>query len=609
MKNTILIEEEEYPLSQLEEIYSFQNTRNFYRKSKKPGFGIVTHVGYLHKLEPVQNGRKRTGSIVFMLPKVFRGLKNDIESQYIENGYKEPDWLKRLIWYFYNGLKEYRRRVSNSKYFDDEKKESAIELRAKNGAIEYTFLDLYISFSAFYEKNKNLILLKHLQSISNRVTKPKWEKTIRRSNPLFIENDQPIYLKIVNKKKEINSDEELIVIFISILSYLNREIGYHFRHDTVYNIIKGQEFEKLKKIGKARLRKIKHKYFSDILKRMFWLCEIFFELESVADARECFDYLVVNKYNQVFEDMIDKLLVNENYDEKDEYGLSLSDLKFNEDGKIIDHVYADPSLVKNFFNSDKVYFIADSKYYSPDENALSETEVVKAKGKALYKQFTYAKNLTQFNVNIFNKDKDSSVKIRDLDITEGYDILPNYFIYGYLKDKMDYVNEGLEVSKTDRRSDVISYHWKYRLFDRDTLYIQHHKINFLYLLKSYLSTNSEYVARQSEKIRSHLKTSFINFLRSESGFSFFRLKFENKESIQSFVEKNFKILNGKTYSFSTNNSLSFILIIALHEKDSESRNNLKEFLIESGILNQDGTSFYSFKFGEYDEVNEYAPLT
>lgn len=608
MKNTILIEEEEYPLSQLEEIFSFHSTRKFFRKSKKLGFGIVTHVGYLHKIEPRQNGKKRAGSIVFILPKVFRALKENIEAEFVANSYKEPEWLKKLIWYFYNGLKEYRSRVSNSKYFDDERKESAIELRTRNGAIEYTFLDLYISFSAFYARNKNLILLKHLKSISSRVTKPKWDKTIHKSNPICFDSGQPIYLKVVNKKKEINSDEELIVIFISILSYLNQEIGYNFKHDTFYNIVSGQEFEKLKRTGKAKLRKIKHKYFSDILKKMFWLCEIFFELESIADAKQHFDYLVVNKYNQVFEDMIDKLLVNEGYDEKDEYGLSLNDLKFNEDGKILDHVFTDSSLVKNYFNSDKVYFIADSKYYSPDENAFSENEVIKAKGKALYKQFTYAKNLTQFNVNIFNRDKDSSVKVRDLDITEGYDILPNYFIYGYLKDKMDFVNEGFVVSNTDRPSDVISYHWKYRLFDRDTLYIQHHYINFLYVLKSYLSRNSEFISQQSKKLRDHLRSSFISYLRSKSGFSFFRLKFDNKDSIQTFIEKDFKVLNGRTYSFPIKNSLNYILIIALHEDDCGGRNNLKEFLIERGILNDDGTSIYSFDFGEFSEVHQYTPL-
>ena len=63
-----------------------------------------------------------------------------------------------------------------------------------------------------------------------------------------------------------------------------------------------------------------------------------------------------------------------------------------EDGKRIDHIYKDDSLVPE----GKIFFIGDSKYYSDD------SEVV---GESIHKQFTYAKNIIQYSLNIFQKEE------------------------------------------------------------------------------------------------------------------------------------------------------------------------------------------------------------
>ena len=55
----------------------------------------------------------------------------------------------------------------------------------------------------------------------------------------------------------------------------------------------------------------------------------------------------------------------------------------NKDGKIIDHIYEDKSLI----DRSNIFFIGDSKYYKSDNTAVQNSK---------YKQITYAKNIIQY---------------------------------------------------------------------------------------------------------------------------------------------------------------------------------------------------------------------
>ena len=81
--------------------------------------------------------------------------------------------------------------------------------------------------------------------------------------------------------------------------------------------------------------------------------------------------------------MVDKLLSDPISEEKTTSdGISLKKLKYNEDGKVIDHIFDYESLIDN----SNIFYIGDSKYYKSDNIA----------GKlSKYKQFTYAKNVIQ----------------------------------------------------------------------------------------------------------------------------------------------------------------------------------------------------------------------
>ena len=60
--------------------------------------------------------------------------------------------------------------------------------------------------------------------------------------------------------------------------------------------------------------------------------------------------------------------------------------KYQKDGKVLDHIYHDNSLV----SKGDVYSFGDSKYY------LESTMIA---GESKYKQFTYAKNLIQMYID------------------------------------------------------------------------------------------------------------------------------------------------------------------------------------------------------------------
>lgn len=72
---------------------------------------------------------------------------------------------------------------------------------------------------------------------------------------------------------------------------------------------------------------------------------------------------------------------------------------------------------------------------------------------------------------------ESGVRLRD-DVTEGYNIIPNFFISAKMDMKFDYSNDGID--KTDRKKNKHKQvQFKNRLFDRDTLLLFHYDVNFL----------------------------------------------------------------------------------------------------------------------------------
>lgn len=562
----VLIEEEAYPLDLLENIFddaSFYNINNSFE-------GVIKTVGYYYS--------DTRGTLVYMLPKVFMRddgktvfelSKIDLANLHYDDSFtfdSKYQWVRQLAIYFYNSLKEFKRRRFQSKLFN---KSSHTFLNSNIPQNEYSYLDLLLTFVNFYQKNKNTILYRHIQSISKNSRKTSWDKTVRKQTPLINASNQPIYDRYLNKKKVVNYQEELTIYFFSILNRFNEEHGLNIKIDRSYTVVRGSAFELLKRNGLSKLRKIKYRYFSDVYKKMYRLCELYFTNNDLgAKSHKNHEFITVDNYNIVFEDMIDKLFSDPIFevDNERKNGLSLRDLKNHPDGKIIDHIYADKSLI----DDSNIFYIGDSKYYKVSGKADKSSQ---------FKQFTYAKNVIQFHIDILNEETELSRNLRYRDeITEGYNITPNFFIYGYIDDYGNFEDSLLE-PKADKP--IKSSHFPDRLFDRDTLFIHEYKINFLYVLKSYTASNSSDLKKFRLESRSQFREKFLKFFNDpySSGFLIKEKDFNSLEDLKEYVDANFRSLNGRCISI-TNKKKNKLLIAEPYLSGLTNQLNFDQYIFE-----------------------------
>ena len=546
----LLIEEQEYPVKQLEALF---DDFKFYKQTGNKG--VIKSVGYYHSY--------KNNELVFMLPKVFMRdgtdtifgkstveLFDTLQDTSVKHD-QDLQWLRELSIYFYNSLIEYNRRWEKNSLLNPSK---TFELNTNIGSNNYSYLDIVLAFTNFFKKNKNFILQHHIEQVTNKVTKPRWEKTVRKALPLMTASGTPVYLGIRNKMKVRNVEEELITYYFSILNKLNQAHQLNLKIDKSYNLITGIKFERLcaNEYGSSKLRKIKYRYFNDTLRRMYQLCELYFTNNSKASSKkDKEEYLCVNNYNIIFEDMIDKLFTdNVTSDE------SIQHLKKNQDGKLIDHIYEDQSII----DRSNIFYIGDSKYYKPDS---------KAGPLSKYKQITYAKNIIQYNIDLWNDEHrfyNEKTVYRD-DTTEGYNITPNFFVYGRIENESNYTEHQIEL--IDKKPEC-KFHWKHRLFDRDTLFVHQYSINFLFVLKAYTAYTPTSLQKFQLEVKNIFRSGFIDYFNNPqlSQFTFYKSTID-EEQTNDYIKDNFKKLNGKCIT-----TIDGRLILAKHAAD----NSLNPFL-------------------------------
>jgi len=400
-----------------------------------------------------------------------------------------------------------------------------------SGSNDQTLLDTVLSLIDFHKEHASLFTYITIINASGN-NKIHWGKTINKIQPI-LQDGVPIYVDFLNKNKAVNYDEELIVLFYSVLQYLRHRYFFPLRANLNYELLKPVEIEAMIESGRGTklLRSIRRKYFKDELVMLWKLLYSFFDKsESIRSGKTREEALLARSFHCVFEDMVDNLI-------GDDY---FSDLKENEDGKEIDHIYKDRSLL----DDSQVYYIGDSKYYFYGDNLDK---------KSLYKQFTYAKNIIQLNIDIFNKpagkrnteeeDIIRNVRYRDR-LTEGYNLTPNFFVRGYIR--QEDLADGHACYTEDRlipNEQLMpdNTHFENRPFDRDTLVLKAYNINFLFVLASYV-TNADgdsFKCRIREKFRNDMIAVF------NEKFDFFKVY--PSYDIQRFVAKHFGDFIGKMY--------------------------------------------------------------
>ena len=388
-----------------------------------------------------------------------------------------------------------------------------------------TFLDVLLSLVRFNRENQDFFMftMKNLRSGLNKIN---WTRTIAHSAAI-VQDGSPVYISPVNKKRQINFDEELLVIFFSTLNYISETYGFPVSITLGFELIRGKRFEQLLDgQGKVRLRQIKYKYFSDKALQIWDLCYAFFDkayqIRINADQKE---YLLVKNFNIVFEAIIDELIGDRNIP---------VGLKEQYDGKRVDHMYSWQGLIEN--DEKPIYYIGDSKYYKLGNDVGKES---------VYKQYTYARNVIQWNLDLFmdGKQKPSDVKLRD-DVTEGYNVIPNFFISAKMDSGLSYADR---VDETERRhSYFVSRQFENRLFDRDTLLVFHYDVNFLYVVSLYARDNAGQKAVWKNKVREIFREKIQDILSKQ--YEFYAMRQHPGVDGVGYIREHFKQLLGKVYT-------------------------------------------------------------
>jgi len=522
----ILIEEYQYNVTDVRDILQGLNTLE-----NVEGKVSVHYVGYFYNVS--------LGDCVFVLPKVLLkdvGGKELVFGKYLPSDLihvdeespldkVERDFIYKFAVWIYRAIVVYKNDKRNDSTIVYQKKIA----RAGRGSRRQsnTFLDILLSLIQFNKDNQSFFffVLKNIHAGYNKIN---WTRTISTTTAI-VQGGSAVCLNPVNKKRKINFDEELLVIFFSILNYIGDTYGFPKDINCNFDLIKGKQFEKyLKGYGKVRLLQIKYKYFSDKALQLWQLCFAFFD-----ESRQVFvntdqkEYLLVKSFHIVFEAIIDALIGDNPLPD----GMN----KKQEDGKIVDHLYTAKSLIEG--DTGNTYYIGDSKYYKMGNELGKE---------AVYKQYTYARNVIQWNLNIFSDGNvpTSGVKLRDEE-TEGYNIIPNFFISATMDEKFDYSNDGIK--ETDRKNNrYMSKQFNNRLYDRDTLLLFHYDVNFLFVLSLYAKNNGGEQRKWKEKIRKRFREEIQSWLQQD--FEFYAMKPRPTVNVRKYIETHFRQVLGKVYT-------------------------------------------------------------
>ena len=466
----------------------------------------------------------------------------------------ERNFLYELSVWIYRAINEYKRLNPESEIVA---RQTISQIDNSQNKVENTFIDILLSLVKFNEENQDffMFVIKNIHSGYNKIN---WRKTIATKQPMM-QDDSPIYMNPVNKKKQINFDEELLIIFFSILNYINEHFGFPVKINFNYDLITGELFEQYRSFyGSIRLKQIKYKYFSDKALKLWQMCYDFFEQsQQISSSNNALDYLLAYKFENIFEAIIDNLIGQHDLPKK---------LQEQKDGKIIDHLFLYSDLTHRPFGEDNdIYYIGDSKYYkigaSVGENSI-------------YKQYTYAKNVIQYDFDILWDEKRTEDEAMYLDpLTEGYNITPNFFISADIKPPFSFDNDGLTPHLNAKGKPVrhLNKHFINRLFDRDTLWISHYDINFLFILALYGRGNEFAKTSFRDEARKEFRRAIIGVLKSQYEFAI--LEPREAYSLQRAVEINFKRLHGKIYC--PIKGKDFVLL-ALENDAAEDNQRLKD---------------------------------
>ena len=486
-------------------------------------------------------------------------LDSDYWEKEVDGTYK--DFLFEFAVWIYRAINVFQNSTPNDIV---RKKQVSIAGKGRK-QIPDTYLDILLALIRFNQDNRDFLLftIKNIHSGYNKIN---WTRTISHSSAI-IQNGTPVYLNPVNKKKQINFDEELLVIYYSILQYLRVHYGFPIHVDYNFTTLSEAKFDQyIKGLGKKRLREIRYKYFSDKAIELWELCYAFFEAQQIAISVDTKQYLLVKNFNIVFEAMIDALI-------GDDPKQLAPKMKEQKDGKLVDHLYKDTALSSLMQASEKqkqVYYIGDSKYYKMHRSVDEYSE---------YKQYTYAKNIIHCNIELLLKGEKGYLPYRD-PITESYEVSPNFFISADVDDDLNY-NE-----KVKARGEVKeTCQFENRLFDRDTLLLSHYDVNFLHVLSLYARDKAYEKAEWKKRVRELFKKQIVEVL--EKRYRFMAITPREGVDFEDFYKHNFQLLLGKVFTLPSPNEQEYYLVGLDNDEQYSDENDMVRTMLEPSFYIDD----------------------
>lgn len=475
----------------------------------------------LGKESSLENNEEASGYDPTMFLNIDRNIASEIEKDILAFVYDFSLWV-------YRAIDVYRHRNPDS---DIAVNPEITQMGRGKRRDRYTFVDVVLALLDFNKNNQDYLtfILRNIHSGNNKIN---WTKTIAQ-NRVVVQDDTPIYYQPVNKKKQVNYDEELLIIYYSILQHIHEKYNFPVHLNANFDLITGKRFEQyVKGTGKRRLKQIKYKYFSDRDLEIWNLCYAFFDIAyKVAIHCDKKDYLLIHSFPSVFEDMVDELLSDKDGE--------VCKMKVQEDNKRLDHLYRYQGLTE--FN-DEVYYIGDSKYYNRGHKITDDS---------IAKQYTYARNLVQYNLDLFHSDKEEDRKkalvYRDEE-TEGYDIVPNFFISAKIDDisSNGYNDSSItSIPTANGERFHVSYHFRNRLFDRDTILVAHYNVNFLFVLSLYAKNRKMEQQVWSDKVKAQFRKEIIDGLNKE--FHFYVMTPREHIDGHALLQERFKDVLGKVF--------------------------------------------------------------
>lgn len=548
---------------ELEEQYAFEYVGYCYsRKAKDVVFFLPKVV-----LTGERDGNDNADTIFGASPQDIIDFDADeVKDRFTEEGSKRyKEFLSTLAIWIYRTISVYKQ-TNNDNIL--EPKEHQTESRGRKQK-HNTLLDVIIALRDFNRRNQDYFtfIARNAHSGYNKI---QWAKTINRTAAIT-QGGRPVYINPVNKRKEVNFDEELIVIYFSILNYVHQVHGFAFDINFNYNLISPDKIKRSyieRNMGCRRLRQIKYKYFSDKALRIWDLCNAFFDREyKIAMNRNEEDYLLARDFERVFEAMIDCLVSG------GETKQLPQDLTSQRDGKLVDHLFIGQGLIeRSDLPAELTYYIGDSKYYKrskDDRTRLGTTSI--------YKQYTYARNVIQWNMNLFlglpgvGEVEKEQPQLRD-PLTEGYNLIPNFFISARIPSK-EQSEEGKFLSfddatlKTQQGAVQLNRQFENRLFDRDTLLLCHYDVNFLYIVALYGRANKNKQAAWRSYVRQEFRTRIQETLNKL--YTFYTLQPREGMDCHKFIKEHFHQLNGKLYRPHENSNYLVLALMKSEGRDVE----------------------------------------